>query len=41
MTLLFVTPAKAGVQRTDPRSAEKGIKQSWMPSFAGMTGNEQ
>ena len=41
MTLLFVTPAKAGVQGTDARAAENGMKQSWMPAFAGMTGNEQ
>jgi hypothetical protein len=41
MTLLFVTPAKAGVQRTDTRAAEKGTKQCWMPAFAGMTGDEQ
>jgi len=39
--LLLVTPAKAGVQRTDMHAAKKGTKQSWMPAFAGMTGNEQ
>jgi hypothetical protein len=41
MILLFVAPAKAGVQRTDARAAEKGMKQGWTPAFAGMTGNEQ
>jgi hypothetical protein len=41
MTLLLVTPAKAGVQRTGAHAAEKGMKQSWMPAFAGMTGNER
>jgi hypothetical protein len=41
MTLLFVSPAKAGVQRTDTHSAEKGMKQRWMPAFGGMTGNER
>jgi hypothetical protein len=41
MTLLFVAPAKAGVQRTDTHSAEMGLKQTWAPAFAGMTGNER
>jgi hypothetical protein len=41
MTLLFVTPANARVQRTNTRSAEKEMKQSWTPAFAGMTGDEQ
>jgi hypothetical protein len=40
MTSLCVTPANAGVQRMDTHAAEKGMKQSWMPAFAGMTGNE-
>ena len=41
MTLLFVTPANAGVQRMDAHAAEKGMKQSWMSAFAGMTGDER
>ena len=41
MTLPFVTPAKAGVQGADARAAEKGMKQSWMPAFAGMTGDKR
>jgi hypothetical protein len=41
MILLFVTPAKAGAQRTGAHAAEKGMKRSRMPAFAGMTGNER
>ncbi len=41
MTLPLVTPAKAGVQSMGAQAAGRGKKESWMPAFAGMTGDEQ
>jgi hypothetical protein len=41
MTSLIVAAAKAGVQRTGAQAAGRGKKESLMPAFAGMTGDEQ
>jgi hypothetical protein len=41
MTLPLVTPVKAGAQRTGAQAVGRGKKESWMPAYAGMTGDER